>query len=82
MFICKLCYIEWYLVQASDDLDEIFPINKLHLDVVSFKYFFSPLNHFKCFRSEGYYLHRLLSNVFEEQHKLGFLLIFGWGKSI
>ena len=30
-------------------------------------------------RNEGFYLHRLLSNTFEEHQKLGFLLIFGWG---
>ena len=33
------------------------------------------------YRSEGYYLHRLLSNTFEEQHRIGFILSFGWGKT-
>ncbi len=29
---------------------------------------------------EGYYLHRLLANTFEEERSLAFILSIGWGK--
>jgi hypothetical protein len=29
---------------------------------------------------EGYYLHRLLANTFEEERSLAFILTIGWGK--
>ena len=40
---------------------------------------FTHWKEFYSFRIEGFYLYRLLSNTFEEQQKLGFLLVFGWG---
>ena len=30
---------------------------------------------------EGYYLHRLLANTFEEERSLAFILTIGWGKT-
>jgi hypothetical protein len=31
---------------------------------------------------EGYYLHRLLANTFEEERSLTFILSIGWGKCL
>ena len=31
---------------------------------------------------EGYYLHRLLANTFEEERSLLFILSIGWGKTL
>jgi len=45
--------------------------------IIMSKYF--RLTNYAWMWNEGFYLHRLLSNTFEEHQKLGFLLIFGWG---
>merc|ERR1711936_1112452 len=45
--------------------------------IILTKYF--RLTNYTWMWSEGFYLHKLLSNTFEEQQKLGFLLCFGWG---
>jgi len=45
--------------------------------IVLTKYF--RLTNYAWMWSEGYYLHRLLSDTFEEQHRLCFLLCLGWG---
>ena len=38
------------------------------------------LTNFSWMFCEGYYLHRLLANTFEEQRSLVFMLVVGWGK--
>ena len=65
----------------TDSPYKILPPDQLRLDVVSLARL-PPLLHnpLPLPRSEGYYLHRLLSNTFEEQHSISFILIFGWGQ--
>ena len=42
------------------------------------KYF--TLTNYTWMFCEGYYLHRLLANTFEEERSLIFILSIGWGK--
>ena len=42
------------------------------------KYF--RLTNYTWMFCEGYYLHRLLANTFEEERSLIFILSIGWGK--
>ena len=41
------------------------------------KYF--RLTNYTWMFCEGYYLHRLLANTFEEERSLAFILSIGWG---
>ena len=43
------------------------------------KYF--RLTNYTWMFCEGYYLHRLLANTFEEERSLAFILSIGWGKT-
>ena len=42
------------------------------------KYF--RLTNYTWMFCEGYYLHRLLANTFEEERSITFILSIGWGK--
>ena len=44
------------------------------------KYF--RLTNYTWMFCEGYYLHRLLANTFEEERSLAFILSIGWGKTL
>ena len=42
------------------------------------KYF--RLTNYTWMYCEGYYLHRLLANTFEEERSIKVILLIGWGK--